>query len=93
MVDRSYVLNRLVLIEPITEHIPVQVPLGKAQRLDLQAYESPALPLTYSADGVKLIERDRGRQPPRIQLTTIQQHIPVRLADDPRLFHETWPDR
>jgi len=40
-------------IEPITEHIPDQVPLGKAQRLDREAYESPALPLSYSAAASK----------------------------------------
>jgi len=36
-------------VEPITEHILDQIPLGKAQRLDRRAYESPALPLSYSA--------------------------------------------
>jgi len=36
-------------IEPITEQVPDQIPLGKAQRLDREAYESPALPLSYSA--------------------------------------------
>jgi hypothetical protein len=50
-------------IEPITEQVPDQVPLGKAQRLDGQAYESPALPLSYSAGVTKLIERDPERQP------------------------------
>jgi hypothetical protein len=43
-------------IEPISEHLPDQVPLGKAQRLDRQAYESPALPLSYSAAASKLTE-------------------------------------
>lgn len=36
-------------IKPISEHIPDQFPLGKAQRLDREAYESPALPLSYTA--------------------------------------------
>jgi hypothetical protein len=74
---RSYVLFVNSQIEPISEHIHDQFPLGKAQRLDRQADESPALPLSYSAVVIKLIERGRGRQPPRIQLITIQQHITV----------------
>jgi len=45
-------------IEPISEHIPDQFPLGKAQRLGGLAYESPALPLSYSAVVAKLTERD-----------------------------------
>jgi hypothetical protein len=36
-------------IEPITEQIPDQIPLGEAQRLDGEAYESPALPLSHPA--------------------------------------------
>ncbi len=60
---RSYVLLSATPIEPISEHFPDQFPLGKAQRLGGEAYESPALPLSYSANGTKLIERDLGRQP------------------------------
>jgi hypothetical protein len=45
----SYVLLAKPQIEPITEQVPDQIPLRKAQRLDRQAYESPALPLSYSA--------------------------------------------
>ena len=50
-------------IEPISHPIRAWVPLGKAQRLDRQAYESPALPLSYSAVLSKLIESDPERQP------------------------------
>jgi hypothetical protein len=46
---RRHVLQDSASIEPISEHIPDQVPLGKAQRLDRLANESPALPLSYSA--------------------------------------------
>ena len=46
---RSYVLLSDPPIEPITEHILDQFPLRKAQRLGGRAYESPALPLSYSA--------------------------------------------
>jgi hypothetical protein len=56
-------------IEPITGRIPDYVPLGKAQRLDRRAYESPALPLSYSAADVKNIERHPERQP------QLEQHI------------------
>jgi len=48
-VYRSYVLLDSSTIEPISGLIPDQVPLGKAQRIDRRAYESPALPLSYSA--------------------------------------------
>jgi hypothetical protein len=74
---RSCVLLATSPIEPITEHIPDQIPLGKAQRLDRVSYESPALPLSYSADGVKLIERDPQQQPRSIEHITIEQHITV----------------
>ena len=53
----------LLPIEPISEHIPDQIPLGKAQRIDGEAYESPALPLSYSAAGPKLTECDLSQQP------------------------------
>jgi hypothetical protein len=43
---RSYVLFFYSPIEPITEQIRAWVPLGKAQRLGGEAYESPALPLS-----------------------------------------------
>jgi hypothetical protein len=43
------VLFRSPLIEPISEHTPDQIPLGKSQRLDRVSYESPTLPLSYSA--------------------------------------------
>jgi hypothetical protein len=60
---RSYVLLVLLPIEPITEHTSDQFPLGKAQRIDGEAYESPALPLSYSAAAAKITERDPERQP------------------------------
>jgi hypothetical protein len=60
---RSYVLLDSLPIEPISHPIRACVPLGKAQRLDRQAYESPALPLSYSATAAKFIERDPERQP------------------------------
>jgi hypothetical protein len=56
-------------IQPITEHVPDQSPLGKAQRSRREAYESPALPLSYSAADVKNIERHPERQP------QLEQHI------------------
>ena len=59
----SYVLLAKPPIEPISYQIRACVPLGKAQRLDREAYESPALPLSYSAAALKLIERDPERQP------------------------------
>ena len=77
---RSYVLLSSLPIELISGGIPDQVPLGKAQRLGGQAYESPALPLSYSAVPSKLIERDLDRQPPPFQHITIEQHIPIRAA-------------
>jgi hypothetical protein len=52
--DLSYVLSASPQIEPITEEVPDQIPLGEAQRIDRQAYESPALPLSYSAVVIKL---------------------------------------
>ena len=64
-------------IEPITEHIPDQGPIGKAQRIDRLAYESPALPLSYSASAIKLIERYPERQLPVQERMTIDQHMSV----------------
>ena len=75
---RSYVLLATPQIEPITEHIPDQIRLGKAQRLDREAYESPALPLSYSAAEFKFTERDLRQQPLEIQHITVEQHIPDR---------------
>jgi len=37
---RSYVLLSSARIEPISEHVPDQIPLGKPQRIDGEAYES-----------------------------------------------------
>jgi hypothetical protein len=58
------VLLGLASIEPITEPIPDQIPLGKAQRIDGEAYESPALALSYSAVLDKIVERADERQTP-----------------------------
>jgi hypothetical protein len=74
---RSYALLGLAPIEPITEHIPDRLPLRKAQRSGGEAYESPALPLSYSATVVQFTERDPGRQPRSIERMTIGQHITV----------------
>jgi hypothetical protein len=63
-------------IEPITGQLPEHIPLGKAQRLRGEAYESPALPLSYSAAAIKLIERDPERQPRSIEHIPIEKHIP-----------------
>jgi hypothetical protein len=72
---RSYVLLARPPIEPISEHIPDQVPLGKAQRIEELTYESPALPLSYSAVAIKLTERDPERQPRSLEGMTIEQRI------------------
>jgi hypothetical protein len=40
-----------------------------------EAYESPALPLSYSAADVKLTERDPERQPRSLEHITIEQHM------------------
>jgi len=42
-------------------------------------YESPALPLSYSAAASKVTEPGSGRQPPQIGLVTMQEHIPLRV--------------
>jgi hypothetical protein len=55
-------------IEPITGRLSEHIPLGKAQRLRREAYESPALPLSYSATGF-VLRSTRGlssEHPPRI---------------------------
>jgi len=54
---RSYVLLDRRPIEPISHPIRAWVPLGKAQRIEELTYESPALPLSYSAVVYKLTER------------------------------------
>ena len=46
---RSYVLLAQPSTEPISHPIRGRVPLGKAQRIEELTYESPALPLSYSA--------------------------------------------
>jgi hypothetical protein len=61
--NRSYVLLGLASIEPITDQIPDRPPLGKAQRIEELTYESPALPLSYSATTAKLTERALPGQP------------------------------
>jgi hypothetical protein len=71
------VLLRSPPIEPITRHIPDPTPLGKAQRIEELTYESPALPLSYSAADVKNIERDPERQPSTRESTTVEQHITI----------------
>ena len=78
---RSYVLSPWPPIEPISHLIRAWVPLGKAQRLDRQAYESPALPLSYSATAIKIIERDPRRQPTTEQRITIQLKVHGPLVD------------
>ena len=50
-------------IEPISHPIRAWVPLGKAQRIEEVTYESPALPLSYSAVAVKLTEHELRQQP------------------------------
>jgi len=87
----SYVLLNLPPIEPITEHIPDQTPLGKAQRFDLQANESPALPLSYSAVVRNLTERVPTPQPRLIEHISIEQHITVGAGG--RTSHSRVPDR
>jgi len=47
--DRSYVLLASSQIEPISHLSRAWRPLGKAQRIEEVTYESPALPLSYSA--------------------------------------------
>jgi hypothetical protein len=86
----SYVLLASPHIEPITEQFPDQVPLGKAQRLDREAYESPALPLSYSAVVPKLTELNLSQQPLEMQRITIEQHIPDLYGVPIRLVPE-WP--
>ena len=46
----------------------------------IRAYESPALPLSYSAAAIKLIQGDPERQPPAGERITIEQDITVEAA-------------
>ena len=85
---RSYVLLAAPQIEPITEQVADQIPLGKAQRLHREAYESPALPLSYSANEIKLIERDPQRQPPTQEHMNVAQHITFGVQVEAGCFHE-----
>jgi hypothetical protein len=55
----------------MTEQVPDRFPLGKAQRIEGATYESPALPLSYSARLHKIIERDEQRQTPQFQAMTV----------------------
>jgi hypothetical protein len=73
----SYVLLGWTQIQPISDQIPDQAPLGKAQRSNGETYESPALPLSYSANEIKLIERDPERQLRSLEHIAIEQHISV----------------
>jgi hypothetical protein len=77
VLNRSYVLLATPQIEPITEQVPDQIPLRKAQGLDRQAYESPALPLSYSAVALKLIERDPEQQTAAQERITRGQHMTI----------------
>jgi hypothetical protein len=74
---RSYVLLVSPPIEPISHPIRAWLPLTKAQRIEELTYESPALPLSYSAADVKNIERDPERQPSTRESTTVEQHITI----------------
>jgi hypothetical protein len=49
VLNRSYVLLGKAAIEHISEQIRAQVPRSEAQRIEELTYESPALPLSYSA--------------------------------------------
>jgi len=77
---RSYVLLEKVTIEHISEQFRAQDPRSEAQRIEEVAYESPALPLSYSATVVKITERDSPQQPPPLQHITIEQHITLVAA-------------
>jgi len=72
---RSYVLFGRWPIEPISHPIRAWFPLGKAQRIEEVTYESPALPLSYSANAVKLTEGDPERQPPARERIPFEQHM------------------
>jgi hypothetical protein len=88
----SHVLLARPSIEPITEHIPDQTPLKKAQRLDRQAYESPALPLSYSATAADSIaEPDVLANPGSLWIKGKPEYA-VRYADqaDGHCGHGSW---
>jgi hypothetical protein len=53
---RSYVLLANLPIEPISHPIRAWAALRKAQRIEEVTYESPALPLSYSATVAKVTE-------------------------------------
>jgi hypothetical protein len=78
----SCVLMGLLTMEPISEQIPDQIPLGKPQRLDREAYESPALPLSYSAV-VEILAKAREGLPGR----EIPGSVPVH---GPHIQHTSW---
>jgi len=83
VLDRSYVLLARLPVEPISHPICAWLPLGKAQRLGSEAYESPALPLSYSAAANRISERHSERQP-----TTQSQRALASLLDAIRRNHE-----
>ena len=58
MLYGRYVLLDEAAIEHISEQIRAQIPRSGPQRLDREAYESPALPLSYSATPNKITERE-----------------------------------
>jgi len=88
---RSYVLYARPTIEPISHPIRAWLPLGKAQRIEVLTYESPALPLSYSAVGFKLTERDWRRQLPRIEVKQCESTY-LRSPDRLSPAHK-WPSR
>jgi hypothetical protein len=57
VLNRSYVLLGGTAIEHISEQICAQIPRSEAQRIEEVTYESPALPLSYSATAFKISER------------------------------------
>jgi hypothetical protein len=58
VLSRSYVLLGLATIGHITEQIRAHFLSSEPQRIDPDAYESPALPLSYSAAVSKSNERE-----------------------------------
>src|SRR6266542_3443109 len=81
--NRSYMLFVQRPIEPISHPIRAWVPLTKAQRIEEVTYESPALPLSYSAVVFKVTEHNERRQPPLLQHITIGQHITTAVPPAP----------
>ena len=74
---RSYALLSSPTIEPISGGIPDHVPLGRAQRSGWEAYESPALPLSYSA--VDLCSDRQGHQAPMSSKSLAQRSSSTRI--------------